>query len=781
MNSAKYWFVVAGLLLHLSYPPSAAAAAWTPGERNIADDTGNWTSVSSEALAIRMDGFSGIKTTRFAGSAIFTDAVKLYHPQHVVRLPNAVATDGTTRAYIAVTQSWRFYSYSGASYHTDGYLSIIEMDADALDPATDTLIDTPGSDGAFVYEEHFNDNRDRARSEYAAQILALGDQFKISNLGDWGHPAKMVGYGNLLLMVGQTWQPLAGAEGNSLDAVVFFDVSNPRNPRYMAQLTSDQLGIDPHTSDGEPSSEGASLPYAGWKKIDKLGMTKTADGYYHMSVMARHYYCHEDDDCFENPTVSLSTPNDADRNWKWEPDTVTVTPGRKARSLAYAQGDTYRSREIYANSPLISEPCYDADKLSVPIGAGRIGRADELCAPPGTVRTMVYEGNDSFSVLNNRYKDTEGTLDFWTVTYTSESAPSNFSGAYLAGSRIEGVLQATGFKNTFFTQPQGACASSGGLYVTDQNEPVIYCPSEASGSATFDGGDEPFFCRDQEIGGTSLADLVAANDGSTDGLCSSLFQNRAGAAPSFGALEFTNIDGTKVIYRGRGLDDVRNLSQPPWGDGTVTWSGQRISNIRVLSGAWQFFDSEFYGTFLPAGQTETHGAGYDGPLETSLFLTAPLSFRVVPAEGLSLFEHADYKGRMVNVIRTGNISRACGDSVGVCLTRNVPTDIGDVLESIADFLGVAEENTRSFENKADSYIVGSGSWVAYNRLYQAGSSLGPLAAGQRDRHIHPIGWDEEISSVRNFCPELARPNSVRQQGGDGVLRSGFPRVNGHQI
>ena len=80
------------------------AQVWAP-EPNVADDTGNWSSMNVQQLDIRLDGFRGYRSTYVLG----INAAKLHHPQHIVRLPNKVGSDGLTRAYFAITVSNRFY------------------------------------------------------------------------------------------------------------------------------------------------------------------------------------------------------------------------------------------------------------------------------------------------------------------------------------------------------------------------------------------------------------------------------------------------------------------------------------------------------------------------------------------------------------------------------------------------------------------------------------------------------------------------------------------------
>ena len=148
----SYWFKQCLILSIMLCLNNAYAEPWAPSP-NVAVDTGNWSNATFQELQIRLNGFRGYETTRIAG----VNEAKLHHPQHIVRLPNKGG-----HAYFAITQSNRFYTQSIDLQYTDGYWMVIEVDADAYDRYSDQIIQTAGSDGRYVYEEHFSNNRDEA-------------------------------------------------------------------------------------------------------------------------------------------------------------------------------------------------------------------------------------------------------------------------------------------------------------------------------------------------------------------------------------------------------------------------------------------------------------------------------------------------------------------------------------------------------------------------------------------------------------------------------------------
>jgi hypothetical protein len=696
-----------------------AQAPWAPVP-NVADDTGNWSSSVYADLRIRLDGFTGYFTQGFFG----LQQAKAYHPQHIVRLPNIPGcgpgqqstpqnpchADGKTRAYFAITQSNIFRDPFAADLDvTDGIWMVAEIDWDAYDPVTDRIRDTQGSDGRYVYEEHFNDNITAAKVYYTPEQNAKGlDAFVLADAGghpfkgDWVHPAKMSAFGGVMLMVGQNWSPVPGCTyvcaGDSEDAVLFYDVRDPRRPAYLGKLDAVQLGIPPNGS--------------GKRAIDAMALARFENGYYHLGVMTRSFVCHESADCFNNPTTG---------KWIYRGNAApsqspNYLPGGLELNSAQ-QGDVYHSRETYAAMPAPGEPCYRADGTLMTAGA-----EDVSCVPAGSYRAMFMSARAD-SVLPNSFlflcdigidatcqaqdANRQGIPQFRTLAYNyylgtgtalSLTPTTAFAGAYLVENVGNLVRQP-------FTQMQGDCAPGGGIHVSGQNEALIYCVSENE--------DQPFGCGDS---GDFVIPGVELNLGDE---CNSLYQNAPGGSPEIGAIRFKDAANTTVTYRGRGLRDMRFLSEPPWGPGRVSgdahvgWTGAArgkewggtapLQSIEILTGTWMLYGAANFG-----GQPYILGPGtYSVPTYVN-------SFRVLPPRGISLFEHSSYGGRMVSSVRSNHdLSRACGDSYEVCasLLRDYNCDITDFIDNL---VGEECEYPRSFNDKTSSYIVSSNVWSLYN-------------------------------------------------------------------
>ena len=184
-------------------------------ENNIAYDSGSW----GPDTVIDAHVFNQTAATPWSNH--YDDCVgkELFHPQHVVRLPNK---DG--RAYFMVSQSRAH----------NGYLSVLETDLGAVDPATDLLValDNRGTTGRYIWQDVYTGERNGT----------------FNPIGNWNHPGKMSVVGGVLVVAAQNWDesnPFCQyAPGTSTDAVLFYDVRDPESPRYMGAITADDLGVD---------------------------------------------------------------------------------------------------------------------------------------------------------------------------------------------------------------------------------------------------------------------------------------------------------------------------------------------------------------------------------------------------------------------------------------------------------------------------------------------------------------------------------------------------------
>jgi hypothetical protein len=708
----SYWFKQCLILSIMLCLNNAYAEPWAPSP-NVAVDTGNWSNATFQELQIRLNGFRGYETTRIAG----VNEAKLHHPQHIVRLPNKGG-----HAYFAITQSNRFYTQSIDLQYTDGYWMVIEVDADAYDRYSDQIIQTAGSDGRYVYEEHFSNNRDEALKYYSGALSAKGSQMVISDKGDWIHPAKMTQFGGILVMVGQNWSPLGGLDGirgvigspqglsptvgDSLDAVLFYDVRDPVHPNYLGMLDSDQLGVPEGNGDGgKPKS---------WRKIDSIGLAKSENGIYHLGVQNRNFFCHESEDCFSNP-IDMN-------KWKAE-DTPS---GKSASRMAGGQGDIFQSLEKYAAVPNADEVCYGNDGARY--NGGQLRPAE--CTPAGIYRTMWFEAVED-SVLPNDFSfvcdiigeecgqgsaNKMGIPSFATLKYDLPAEYIPVESTVDATTHFAGK-DSSGTKNKFMYQLYGDCSPGGGIHVNNNKEPLIYCVSESA--------NEPFGCP--------------------EGMCNSLYQNAASAAPSYGAIKFTNSNGDSVIYRGRGMPNMAALSEPPWGPGikkgAVDWDKAAITKVTLLSGKWMIYTDYAYGT--PNGNSEGSLSTISGKGEREWNKTIK-SFRVLPEEGLNLFEAENFFGRMLSNTRSNpSLTHACGDDQAVCYAWQ--------RENNCNVFGSDCDIPRSFHDKASSLIVSSGWWTIYEDDYYNGASVGKFSASA-DVYSTPAfrneyGFNDKVTSV----------------------------------
>ncbi len=209
-------------------------ADW-PGLNAITPKVGTWDDRRHEAtLTWRTKGLPVGRYTDCRDIS-FGFELKYYHTQYMVQLPSK-----NGRAYFARTDSFRNL----------GSFYVVGTDADAYDPANDYVIDTPGTDGEVVFLEQYSDN---------------------SPIGDWNHPGDMSVVGDILVIAGQQWHSREAAgsawyvcgefsgppgtfllgpkyiydknEGIDADAALFYDVSDPENPKYLGKISEAEIGF----------------------------------------------------------------------------------------------------------------------------------------------------------------------------------------------------------------------------------------------------------------------------------------------------------------------------------------------------------------------------------------------------------------------------------------------------------------------------------------------------------------------------------------------------------
>lgn len=200
----------------------------TMPRNSIAKNFGKWDgdsadggSTQSDTLEFRKNGFTGFEYHECAG-------IKQFHTQHIVRMPNK-----NGHAYFVVANSRAYVPDEPfVSAYSNGTLAVYRTDA-APDPVTDLVPNNPGTDGEIVWEHTF----DRA-----------------SPIGRWNHPCKMEMIGNLLLVSMQHYKGSAICRWGDGDeeAVVFYDVRDPENPKYWGKMGAATLG-GPHGTPKEVS------------------------------------------------------------------------------------------------------------------------------------------------------------------------------------------------------------------------------------------------------------------------------------------------------------------------------------------------------------------------------------------------------------------------------------------------------------------------------------------------------------------------------------------------
>lgn len=210
----SYTFSIQGQLAttNLKYP-----------ESRIANDIGQWGNDSRiQSFHFESGGWWGNYYDDCSG-------VELFHPQHIVRLANK-----NGRAYFVVSQSRAH----------NGWISVLETAPGVLDPVTDLL--NPPAGGGFT-------------GKYIWQDLYRWIDQQPNPIGNWNHPGKMEVIGDVLVVAAENWAanpysqiicPSGGKTGHSPDSLLFYDVSNPAQPRFWGAMTHGQLGLSKISSVG---------------------------------------------------------------------------------------------------------------------------------------------------------------------------------------------------------------------------------------------------------------------------------------------------------------------------------------------------------------------------------------------------------------------------------------------------------------------------------------------------------------------------------------------------
>ncbi len=211
------WGVV-GLCLASLSASAQAPLAFEMDERlsmprsYIAADIGDWSNNSSVTqsrnLWVQNPSGSGLRGIWYEECL---QSAKLWHVQHVVRLPNK-----NGEAYFMMSNS----DYAGDG--RGGFLSLMKFSADRVDENDLIIANTQGGDaekGTFIWEDQFNDS---------------------NPIGYWNHPARMEVVGGLLVVAMENFDPFGCSGGNltSEDALVFYDIRDPEHPRHLATIPS---------------------------------------------------------------------------------------------------------------------------------------------------------------------------------------------------------------------------------------------------------------------------------------------------------------------------------------------------------------------------------------------------------------------------------------------------------------------------------------------------------------------------------------------------------------
>jgi len=192
-NSISYTWTVSAAETRLALPVDERL---TMPRNYIAADSGTWSPPNGSA-GVQIQGLVFTNSPGLSGNYYDSAAGKeLFHPQHVVRLPNK---DG--RAYFMVAQSRAH----------NGWITLLQTAPNQIDPATDLLITSgPGvRPGKYLWEDLYTGN--------------FNGNF--NPVGNWNHPGKMELIGGVLAVAAQNWAesvPTVNyAIGQSQDAVFF--------------------------------------------------------------------------------------------------------------------------------------------------------------------------------------------------------------------------------------------------------------------------------------------------------------------------------------------------------------------------------------------------------------------------------------------------------------------------------------------------------------------------------------------------------------------------------
>ncbi len=214
----------------------------------IAYDSGQW------GLVAGANPTSKIDTLKFAaqgwtGAWFQTcEGHELFHAQHVKRLPNK-----NGRAYFMVSQS---RGHAGYIYLMETNPGVPGVSEPVLDPVTDLI--RPSTDGTaigkIIWQEYFS-------GKYGGNY---------NPIGNWNHPGQLSLNGGVLLVNVQNWSEggcfVAHCTGNTSnpyllgtdeDAVLFYDVRDPANPKYWGKMTATELGLPERDFDNGCNGNGS--------------------------------------------------------------------------------------------------------------------------------------------------------------------------------------------------------------------------------------------------------------------------------------------------------------------------------------------------------------------------------------------------------------------------------------------------------------------------------------------------------------------------------------------